>query len=127
MRVFMIHDVYLKVSFPCAEDQYILDAAESYGIDYPYASRAGNDSASVAKLYYGKVDQSDGSFLHDEDIEMGYVLLDVAYPLSDCIIESFVEDAFLGDGGNKVREVGEEIKEKIQRERIGFGWKEYRM
>lgn len=77
--------------FYCSNETYILDEAEKNGLTLPYSSRAGVDFTSAALLVSGTVDISDQSLLCDKAIDAGFILLDVAYPTSDCVIYSHKE------------------------------------
>nr|P00236.1 RecName: Full=Ferredoxin-2; AltName: Full=Ferredoxin II [Equisetum telmateia]prf//0308234B ferredoxin II [Equisetum telmateia] len=79
------------ITFDVEPGERLIDIA-SEKADLPLSCQAGACSTCLGKIVSGTVDQSEGSFLDDEQIEQGYVLTCIAIPESDVVIETHKED-----------------------------------
>ena len=81
------NNVILDVS----EDEPIYQAALDAGIQLPIGCDYGGCITCAAKLISGEVRQPGATALNKRQSQAGYVLLCVARPRSDCVIEEGVE------------------------------------
>ena len=74
-----------------AEDETIYDAALAKGIQLPIACNYGGCITCAAKMLSGKVRQPNATALNRRQAKAGYILLCVARPQMDCVLEVGVE------------------------------------
>ena len=74
-----------------AEDEAIIDVVEAAGHVLPIACRYGGCITCAAKMISGSVQQPKGTALNKRQSAEGYVLLCVARPTEDCVLDVGVE------------------------------------
>jgi ferredoxin len=74
------------------DDRYVLMAAESQGIELPFACRNGACTTCAVRILAGKIDQPEAVGLSPKLRKDGYALLCVSYPCSDLEVETQDED-----------------------------------
>ena len=83
----------INTTIKCTNDMFLLDAAEEHEIDLPYSCRAGACSTCTGKVKNANyVDQSEQTFLDDEQMNVGFILSCVAYPKANCTIQVHQDD-----------------------------------
>ena len=79
------------VTLRVADGQPIYKAALDAGVQLPIGCDYGGCITCAAKLIEGRVRQPGASALNSRQSKAGYILLCVAQPKSDCVIEEGVE------------------------------------
>jgi ferredoxin len=69
----------------------LLDSLRDQGADLPYGCKYGGCITCAAKLVEGEVDQRAQVALNNRQLSKGYVILCVARPVTDCVLEVGVE------------------------------------
>ncbi|MFK7855094.1 MAG: 2Fe-2S iron-sulfur cluster-binding protein [Granulosicoccus sp.] len=80
-----------NLTIEVAEDQAIIDAVEAAGHLLPIACRYGGCITCAAKLIEGRVRQPNATAINSRQSKAGYILLCVARPKSDLVLEVGVE------------------------------------
>ena len=78
-------------SYNVEDKRPLLDSLKEQGVDLPYGCKYGGCITCAAKLVYGEVDQRRQVALNNRQINDGYIILCVARPLSNLILEIGVE------------------------------------
>ena len=78
-------------SYSVEDRRPLLDSLKEQGVDLPYGCKYGGCITCAAKLVYGEVDQRRQVALNNRQINDGYIILCVARPLSNLILEIGVE------------------------------------
>ena len=79
------------VTLEVADDQSIYQAALAAGIQLPIGCDYGGCITCAARLVSGKVKQPGATALNKRQSKAGYILLCVARPASDCVVDDGVE------------------------------------
>ena len=80
-----------RVTLQVASDMSIYQAALDAGIQLPIGCNYGGCITCAARLIKGKVRQPGATALNKRQSRAGYILLCVARPKTDCVIEDGVE------------------------------------
>ena len=78
-------------SYKVEDKRPLLDSLREQGVDLPYGCKYGGCITCAAKLVYGEVDQRRQVALNNRQINDGYIILCVARPKSNLILEIGVE------------------------------------
>ena len=79
------------ISYQVAHRRPLLDSLRKQGVDLPYGCKYGGCITCAAKLIDGQVDQKRQVALNNRQINDGYIILCVARPKSNLILEIGVE------------------------------------
>ncbi len=78
-------------TFDVREDQTIIDVCEAHDLILPVACRYGGCITCAGRLVSGKVRQPKGTALNRRQNQAGYILMCIARPTADCVVEVGVE------------------------------------
>lgn len=88
------HRVTLRnqgVTLEVGEDEPVYAAALAAGIQLPIGCNYGGCITCAARMISGKVRQPNATALNKRQVQAGYILLCVARPVTDCVIEVGVD------------------------------------
>jgi 2Fe-2S type ferredoxin len=82
----------INITIKISPTESILNSAEKHGIILPFTCRTGNCSSCTCKIIKGKLKHINQTFLTDQELRKNYFLACVAYPQSNLIIKTHMEN-----------------------------------
>ncbi|MBA3922232.1 MAG: 2Fe-2S iron-sulfur cluster binding domain-containing protein [Nostocaceae cyanobacterium] len=79
-------------SLQVPDDRYILQSAETQGVELPFSCRNGACTTCAVRVLSGELSQSEALGLSPDLQRQGYALLCVSYPQCDLEVETQDED-----------------------------------
>ena len=80
-------------TFPCLDDEHVLDRAQASGLDLPYSCLRGWCLTCAVRIVEGRLDQRDSLRFYEIDRREGFGLICTGRPESDLVVEPFARDA----------------------------------
>jgi ferredoxin len=82
----------LNITLSINSNKFILDSLDEFNIKLPYSCKLGSCSNCVCKLIKGSIKHFNQTFLSNKELKKKFILPCVAYPTSNIIMLTHMED-----------------------------------